>query len=137
MLYDPYMRILILEDDAERHAKFRENLIGTHVVIVETAPEAIEKLQNESWGLLFLDHDLGGKVYCPSDENSGFHVAEWLSKNTDRQPKTIIIHSFNPDGADAMKAVLPRAFKIPGVWLAPIWWSTVNNPDNGLTDYLS
>jgi len=36
---------------------------------------------------LFLDHDLGGKQMVNSRENTGYEVAEWLSKNKLKKPK--------------------------------------------------
>ena len=113
------MRVLILEDDHNRHKAFRRNLIGCDVQIVETAPAAIEYLNSVSWDVLFLDHDLGGEVYQESGDGTGYEVACWLEEHVDKQPKRIIIHSFNAAGAEKMLAALPSAICGPGVWANP------------------
>jgi ActR/RegA family two-component response regulator len=112
------MKILILDDDQTRHKEFNRRLIGNTVKNVFTVSETIEALKNESWDYIFLDHDLGGKTFVNSggSEETGWDVAVWLSENPDRQPKTIIIHSFNPCGAKNMKSLLPNAEIIPGAW---------------------
>lgn len=111
------MRILILDDDESRLRQFRQILSGNEVTCVKTAKETIEKLsENETYDVIFLDHDLGGKVYAPSGEETGYEVAEWISENPNREPKQIIIHSFNNVGARNMKNLLPNAVLAPGAW---------------------
>jgi len=118
------MKILVLDDDKSRLKQFQQKLIGHDVSCVETVSEAIQKLKNDLFDYVFLDHDLGGKAYVASggEEFTGWDVALWLSKNTDRQPKNIIIHSFNPAGAANMKSLLPQAQLMPGVWANPGAW---------------
>jgi len=111
------MRVLILEDDHERHEIFREKLIGTVCVIVETVEQAIQKLQEEQWDLLFLDHDLGGKVYVDSSEpDTGYQVAKWLEANPSCQPGRIILHTLNGPGAKNILQCLPHAEHLPFAW---------------------
>lgn len=110
------MRILILDDDLCRHQAFNRKLIGNDVKNVETSQDAIDALQNESWDLVCLDHDLGGKVYVQSGKNTGYEVAQWLFDNPEKQPERIIIHSYNPVGAKNMKSLLEKAELIPGAW---------------------
>lgn len=110
-------KILILEDDLERTKIFQKNLIGHEVCIIDTVAEAIQKLKEEDWTDLFLDHDLGGKVMVPSGPETGWEVAKWLSENPERQPNQIILHTFNGPGRANMKALLPQAIEAPGVWL--------------------
>jgi len=111
------MKILILEDSLERVKKFREKFIGHEVVVTEFSKECIKLLSENTYDAIFLDHDLGGAIMVSSGENTGYEVAEWLSKNPVYQPRTIIIHSFNPSGAKNMKAVLSNAIINPGAWL--------------------
>lgn len=113
------MRILILEDDPERHKAFRRNLIGIEVKIVEHTHEAIQLLQEEDWDALFLDHDLGGKVYCESGPGTGWEVAEWLSRNLERAPKIVITHSLHDIGRANICKVFPRAIEAPHLWRDP------------------
>lgn len=111
------MKILILEDDAERIKLFRQNLIGHDLDITDSSKQAIKLLKSNKYNVIFLDHDLGGKQNVASGEDTGYEVALWLSKNPERKPNQIIIHSYNPVGRQNMKAVLPDAIIAPGVWL--------------------
>jgi hypothetical protein len=70
----------------------------------------------QHFNLVFLDHGLGDKVLVASGKGTGYEVAQWLSSNPHRMPKQIIVHSFNPVGAQNIKAVLPSAELIPGAW---------------------
>jgi len=110
------MHILILEDDLVRHRAFKRSLIGHEVTIVEEADHAIELLKKEDWDVLFLDHDLGGKVYVESGPGTGYEVAEWISTNIDRKPKMVITHSYNEKGRAKILEVLPGAIEAPGAW---------------------
>ena len=107
------MNILILEDKHIRLKTFKRLFPDSQITHVETSKEAIEKLKNSSWDMLFLDHDLGGQEMVASGENTGWEVADWLSKNPDRKPSNIVLHSCNPGGRANMKAVLPEAYDIP------------------------
>ena len=111
------MNILILEDNKERIAYF-SNLRSEHsVTITEFAHEAIRLLKENKWDILMLDHDLGGQEMVPSGPGTGYEVADFLSKNEHLKPERIIIHSFNGPGSQNMKAALPEAEWIPGIWL--------------------
>jgi CheY-like chemotaxis protein len=110
------MNVLVLDDSLERLRVFRQNLIGHSVTTVETSKDAISKLSQHDFDTVFLDHDLGGKAFVKSGDGTGFEVAEWLSKHPEKKPKQIIIHSFNPTGAQNMKNVLPEAQLAPGCW---------------------
>jgi CheY-like chemotaxis protein len=110
------MKILILDDDEIRLDAFRQKLIGNEVVTVMTASEAITQLKKDSFKAVCLDHDLGGLQMVSSGKNTGYEVALWLSKHRKKQPSTIIIHSFNPVGAQNMASLLPQAKRIPGLW---------------------
>ena len=111
------MKILILEDDPERVKKFRQQLIGNEVTVVDQAPACIEHLRNSTFDLLFLDHDLGGKVYVPSGPGTGYEVACWLHNNLDRRSRLIIVHSLSSFGAENICKVLPRAVRLPHAWM--------------------
>ena len=110
------MNILILEDSNERAVAFFRNLPKHDLCFVKTAQEAVSQLIDDEWDVLFLDHDLGGKILQPSDENSGYGVACWLAENQDRKPALIIIHSLNPVGALRMWRALPGSCLLPGAW---------------------
>ena len=114
------MKILILDDDLVRHQLFRDNFgYGLHdLTMVTTVDQTISKLALNNYDAVFLDHDLGGHqmVVSGGKEPTGYDVAVWLKNNPDRCPETVIIHSFNPDGARKMKELLPQAELVPGLW---------------------
>ena len=114
------MKILILEDDKDRHRLFIRNLANHDIVIVTKTQEAIDLLQNSSWDVIYLDHDLDGQVYVESGPGTGYEVAEWLSKNLDRKPQIVIVHTFNMLGSENMKELLPEAIVCPGAWMRSI-----------------
>ena len=111
------MRILVLEDNEERRRHFKKGLIGHTCAIVETAQDAIEALKAETWEIAFLDHDLYQQAYVMSGPGTGYEVAEWLSRNKDRMPKRVYVHSFNEKGRKRMLEALPEAIAVPGVWV--------------------
>jgi CheY-like chemotaxis protein len=110
------MRILVLDDDETRLRAFRQKFIGTEVVTVMTASEAIKQLDSNVFQAIFLDHDLGQKHMVASGPGTGYEVAKWLENNPRKKPKMIYIHSFNPIGAQNMKKALPEAVLAPGIW---------------------
>ena len=107
------MKILVLEDMETRINYFKQHLEGNNLTIVSTAKDAIDILDKDlEWDYLFLDHDLGNKVFVDINmENTGSTVAKFLSdKNI---TANIIIHSWNPVGAQNMLYYLPKAKYIP------------------------
>jgi len=110
------MRILILEDNSERQEQFKKNLVGHNIEITDSSKIAIETLSNKKWDILFIDHDLGGKVFVPSEENTGYEVAKFLEEHKQFIPKNIIVHSLNPVGAKNIMNILPNAIHIPFAW---------------------
>lgn len=126
-------RILFLDDDKKRHDAFAQVSIGYVVDHVWTAPEAIEKLKdlNNEYGLVALDHDLGGMQFVDSQhpDGTGYTVAAWIEANEaeyqlDKRIEQIIIHSYNPAGAAAMQKALDNT-KIPTErYPFGSWWPT-------------
>lgn len=94
------MDIFILEDDDNRIKIFKEKLKEHKLdIFKDVNDDSIKAIQDNLYGVIFLDHDLGGKVYVDSqEENTGFQMCRYLNKgrNNDSQ---IIIHSHNPVGA--------------------------------------
>lgn len=111
------MKILILEDDVTRTNYFKKKLIGHELTFTQFSKECIKLLSENLYDVLFLDHDLGGAIHVASGENTGYEVAQYLYKNTDRKPEQIIIHSLNTVGARNIKQLLPTALIRPGCWL--------------------
>ena len=100
--------ILFLDDCPGRTRRIKERVPGVHCV--ETADEAIWKLSADGpWDIVFLDHDLGGEVYCDSDrEDTGMEVVRWIVKN---KPKIgqIVVHTHFESAADIMARKLSVA----------------------------
>lgn len=105
------MKILIVEDDFTRIKMFKSWLIGFDYDVCEDADPAIEKVNNEKYDLIFLDHDLGGRVFVDSnDKNTGYQVAKAIV-NSINKDSFVIIHSLNPVGAEKMANILPNSMK--------------------------
>lgn len=105
------MKILFLDDDAERHARFKVAHIGIEVTYASSAMEAIDALKAICFDEAYLDHDLGGEksqmTLPPWHEGSGYDVAVYISTlPEDRRPYKVVIHSYNPAGAERMEKVL-------------------------------
>jgi len=111
------LKILILEDMVNRLAFFKEKL-GKHDVYyfdqANDATEALRLINDKPWDIVFLDHDLEGRIFVPSSyHNTGYTVAKFIADNPDIEIGQVIIHSMNPIGSKNMKTVLPRADVIP------------------------
>lgn len=108
--------VLVVDDNPVRLAWFRARL--ANVKLVETTTDAIEALKTETFGIAFLDHDLGPEDYelyvkgQTRRVGNGQEIARWMLDNN-RIPDVVVIHSWNPDGANAMKDILPKAHVIP------------------------
>jgi CheY-like chemotaxis protein len=104
-------KIFILEDDPNRVKWFKENLVSDDLHITEFAEEAMEWLRSTKFDAVFLDHDLGGDQMVSSNVwNTGSTVAQMIHE-TENKDLTVIIHSYNPSGADIMH----RGMKSNGV----------------------
>lgn len=112
------MRVLILEDDINRIKQFKKKFIDHDVTICYEPKEAIRKLKDSNWDILYLDHDLDDDHVVPG-EHTGYEVAEWLSKNIDRCPAEIYVHSLNRYGRKKMIEILPQSVLAPYVWDKP------------------
>lgn len=109
------MKILFLDDDDDRHKEFLKHLGAAPVVVkpVKTVAEAVAALDRETFELIFLDHDLDGKVMVESGPGTGLEVARHLM-STPNKSAQVVVHSLNDKGARAMLDVLgPKAVWVP------------------------
>jgi CheY-like chemotaxis protein len=112
------LKIFFLEDNINRYAPFFEWLeqkaIDPHVLSAKSYREAIEIFKdNKEFDVIFLDHDLGGKVFIDSrKENTGYTVAKYILNNNIKYEQCII-HSQNPAGANNIQSILKDAIKLP------------------------
>jgi len=106
-------KVLILDDDPQRHKVFREILPNCLRYHAYTATTAIKHLVESSgpFDLVCLDHDLGdfgqeGEIleFGNCEAGTGVEVAQYISLHLERElyPQKIIIHSQNPVGAKRM-----------------------------------
>lgn len=91
------MNILFLDDDLYRTKNFRSKMPSA--TTVETAVQTIDKLKEQEWDWVFLDHDLGDETFVDSDRpDTGMEVVRWIEENKPIINKGIIVHTLN-DGA--------------------------------------
>jgi len=99
-------KILILEDDPNRVLKFYEMFEYHSLTITNTSEAAIEIASSHKFDVIFLDHDLDGRVYVNSDEkNTGYQVAKILPSTINKNTP-VIIHSWNGVGAKRMMGAM-------------------------------
>lgn len=107
------IRIFLLEDDERRCEWFNKRFKGDEIDIACEVEEAKELLSTRTYDSIFLDHDLMPEHYgsdTPDDERTGYAIASFLAERRELQrAATIMVHSFNADGALRMVETLRRA----------------------------
>jgi CheY-like chemotaxis protein len=105
-------RILVLDDNPDRHAEFDRILRGLHLDHAWTAPEAICWLDSSPrYDVVFLDYDLE-RTGNP-EPGCGLDVAEHVARmDARRRPRRAYVHSWNESGRRLMAKVL-RAAAVP------------------------
>jgi len=100
------IRVFLLEDDERRCEWFAKRFKGDHLDIAGEVSEAKELLQTRTYDSIFLDHDLMPEHYGATetdDERTGYAIASFLATHPELQrAATIMVHSFNADGAMRM-----------------------------------
>jgi len=100
------IRIFLLEDDERRCEWFAKRFKGDQLDIACDVPLAKELLETRRYDSIFLDHDLMPEHYGATendDERTGYAIASFLATHPELQRSaTIIVHSFNDDGAMRM-----------------------------------
>ena len=111
--------ILFLDDSPDR----AETMLAQYpeTIWVQTASETIQKLSQEQWHVVCLDHDLGGETFVdPNREDCGMEVVRWIEQAMPTIGK-IIVHTWNYPAAKQMVARLRRKDYV--VILQPFWSS--------------
>ena len=107
------IRIFLLEDDERRCEWFNKRFKGDEIDIACEVEEAKELLSTRTYDSIFLDHDLMPEHYgsdTPDDERTGYAIASFLAERRELQrAATIMVHSFNADGALRMVETLRSA----------------------------
>ena len=100
------IRIFLLEDDERRCEWFAKRFKGDDLDISCDVSQAKELLETRRYDSIFLDHDLMPEHYGATendDERTGFAIASFLAAHPELQRSaTIMVHSFNADGAMRM-----------------------------------
>jgi hypothetical protein len=113
------VNIFILEDDPDntRIPLFKKKLGNHNLFIAKDVTEGKKVLQymlDESISIdcIFLDHDLGNRVYVDGkDPNVGTRIAEFIKEKNIKSET--YFHTMNPVGAENMKAILPEGIIYP------------------------
>lgn len=107
------MRILFLDDDEERHRRFRSAHIGCDVTFCFTYEACIAALAGPRFDRAHLDHDLSDMAAAgmpAPGELNGQDVARFIAgMPPDARPMEIVVHSFNDDGRRKMGRILVDA----------------------------
>jgi len=108
------MKILILEDDPERIHWFYKKFFKHDITCTNSVDGAIRCIKDKEYDIIFLDHDLGGKVFCNhQEEPTGYHVA-CMIPSSENKNTMVIIHSWNSPAAKLMKEHLVAATDYTG-----------------------
>jgi CheY-like chemotaxis protein len=101
------MNILILEDNPIRADIFKKLFKSQTLFITDKVGIAIKACEEIVFDIMFLDHDLEGKIWMDSNkEQTGYTFCKILVQ-TDFQKKTLCyVHSLNPIGANNMVNLL-------------------------------
>ena len=100
------IRVFLLEDDERRCDWFAKRFKGDELDVACDVSHAKELLQTRTYDSIFLDHDLMPEHYGATesdDERTGYAIAAFLASCPNLQrAATIMVHSFNADGAMRM-----------------------------------
>lgn len=89
------MKVFILEDDPTRVQYLKERLKGHDLTVIDTCADVGRF--TPPYDLILLDHDLGGRQMT-EHEDDGAHFVDLVRDRMNRGA-TIILHSYNPEGA--------------------------------------
>jgi CheY-like chemotaxis protein len=104
-------RVLVLDDDPERHDWFRRWYGSLDYTAVHTATQAIQALDGARFDVIFLDHDLGDFATDRASgwtNSTGYDVVQFMVSELPeaKRPELVAIHSWNPAGAQRMQDAL-------------------------------
>lgn len=120
------LRLLLIEDNAERITRFREWLVGTQFVVIEASSGGRAKgLLRKGWtdGIagIMLDHDLEQQPVIPSDLT--LSASNLLNSIVPSIPRSIpiLIHSMNVDKPPQMQKHLQSSgFSVPRIRMSDL-----------------
>jgi len=128
------LKMLVLDDDPERHSVFDRSFTKADIDHAWSYWDAIALLSSTRYDVAYLDHDLGDfssgnelldGIDRPTDDDredvpgqylrdrefTGTDVACFIAREltSEFRPARIVVHSWNPDGARRMRAILAAA----------------------------
>lgn len=122
---------LILEDDVNRMMNFQNRIeelrdktgFDHRLCIVNNVDDCKKQLYTFEYDFIFLDHDLEGKIYVPTDEyNTGSEIARFIRANYDKFGSiSIYTHTLNDKGGYQNILNLVDAEYYPGLWMSEIF----------------
>jgi len=97
------IKAFILEDSEERAKTFRSALEGWDITLCSACVDALKHIMETKFDIIFLDHDLGGKVFVPQTdkEASGYPVAQAIPGSINKETP-VVVHSWNIPAAKSM-----------------------------------
>lgn len=116
------MRILVLDDQEERHSQIKAKHGRKHEITHVYLWSEFEKaLEGDAFNLILLDHDLGDLItqerkpgmYSQGDEYNGVDAAFAVAAlPPNKLPSLVGIHSWNADGAKRMQQTLANVVRV-------------------------
>jgi len=101
------MKIFVLDDDMERIEIFQEYFGKDNVDYSHDPIDAAEKLRNNEYDQIFLDHDLGGP-YTRGPKGDGIDLVRVMVEENLHVDTPIVLHSLNRKGAKNMEEILKK-----------------------------
>lgn len=100
------MRVLIIDDQQERHDIFLRRHQDDETVSVYDYKQACDALSAWQFDLVYFDHDLGFEKWS----KTGYDVAVFVaSLPAPQRPMAAIVHSWNRPGAERIARTLASA----------------------------
>lgn len=72
-----------------------------NAVIARDFKTGLQMLEDQSWDVLLIDHDLG-------EEKTGYDIMCWLEEHPEKVPKRIICVSSNPVGRKRIEQIIRK-----------------------------
>ncbi len=98
------LSVLIVEDSSQRIDFFKSLFIACSTQYARSSGEAIEKLADGEFDLIFLDYDL-------ADETTAVPVARYIRE--EKIAAKVVIHSDNPGGTGVLSSLLRDSLVVP------------------------
>jgi len=103
------LKILVLDDDPQRHAAFATQAEGHDIDHVWFVDDAMKALRGDRYDLVCLDNDLETEGFRGRE---GFEVADFISlMPAAKRPVSVLVHSWNTLRSRQMVSTLARFYE--------------------------